>query len=120
MVTSRSLRFSIVRVAMMPGMAQAKQLSMGMNDFPCSPTLRHQPVHDERGARHVAGVLQDPEEEIEDENLREKDDDAAHAGDDAIGEQRAQIALGQMTRVTQSDEAGAGAVRASPSGTARR
>ena len=38
MVTRRSLRFSIVRVAMMPGMAQAKELSIGMNDFPCSPT----------------------------------------------------------------------------------
>ena len=30
---------SIVRVAMMPGMAQAKELSMGMKLFPCSPTL---------------------------------------------------------------------------------
>ena len=39
MVTRRSLRFSMVRVAMMPGMAQAKLLSMGMKDLPCRPAL---------------------------------------------------------------------------------
>src|SRR4051794_21436562 len=38
-VTRRSLRFSMVRVAMMPGMAQAKLLSIGMNDFPCRPAF---------------------------------------------------------------------------------
>src|SRR5205823_3444826 len=39
MVTRRSLGLSIVRVAMMPGMAQAKELSIGMKLLPCSPTL---------------------------------------------------------------------------------
>ncbi len=38
-VARRSLRFSIVRAAMMPGMAQAKLLSMGMKLLPCNPTL---------------------------------------------------------------------------------
>ena len=38
-VARRSLRFSIVRVAMMPGMAQAKLLSSGMKLLPCRPTL---------------------------------------------------------------------------------
>ena len=38
-VTSRSFLFSIVRVAIIPGMAQAKELSSGMNDFPWRPTL---------------------------------------------------------------------------------
>ena len=39
MVTSRSLGLSMVRVAMMPGIAQANELSIGMKLLPCSPTL---------------------------------------------------------------------------------
>ena len=39
MVTSRSLGVSMVRAAMIPGMAQANELSIGMKLFPCSPTL---------------------------------------------------------------------------------
>ncbi len=38
-VTSLSLGLSIVRVAIMPGIAQANELSMGMNALPCRPTL---------------------------------------------------------------------------------
>ena len=37
MVARRSRRFSITRVAMMPGTAQAIDDSMGMNDLPLSP-----------------------------------------------------------------------------------
>ena len=37
-VTKRSLRISMVRVAMMPGIAQAKEPRSGMNDFPWRPT----------------------------------------------------------------------------------
>src|SRR3954449_9439237 len=40
MVARRSFGFSIVRVAMIPGMAQAKELSNGMNALPWSPTPR--------------------------------------------------------------------------------
>ena len=40
MVAMRSFGFSIVRVAMMPGTAQAKLLSNGTNALPCSPTAR--------------------------------------------------------------------------------
>ena len=57
--------------------------------------LGHEPVHDEGGARHVAGVFENPEEEIEDEDLRQKDDHATDTGDDAVGEQSAQVALGR-------------------------
>ena len=39
MVTSRSRGLAMVRAAMMPGMAQAKLDSSGMNDRPDSPTL---------------------------------------------------------------------------------
>ena len=38
-VAMRSRRFGIVRVAMMPGTAQAKLESSGMNARPDSPTL---------------------------------------------------------------------------------
>jgi len=38
MVAKRSCRVSMVRVAMMPGMAQAKEDSMGMKLLPCRPT----------------------------------------------------------------------------------
>ena len=39
-VAIRSLGFSIVRVAIIPGTAQAKLLSKGTNAFPCNPTAR--------------------------------------------------------------------------------
>ena len=37
-VSSRALRFSIVRVAITAGTLQPKPMSIGMNDLPCSPT----------------------------------------------------------------------------------
>jgi hypothetical protein len=39
-VASLSFGFSMVRVAMMPGMAHAKLESKGMKALPCSPTPR--------------------------------------------------------------------------------
>ena len=44
MVVRRSRQFGIVRVAMMPGMAQAKLDSSGMNARPDRPTPAHQAV----------------------------------------------------------------------------
>ena len=38
-VTMRSRRFSITRVAITPGIAQANEDISGMNDFPLSPSL---------------------------------------------------------------------------------
>ena len=72
--------------------------------FAVQADLRHQPIHDEGGARHVAGVLENPEEEEEDENLRQEDDDAADAGDDAVGEQAVQVAVRHLA-FTQSASA---------------
>ncbi len=40
MVAMRSFGFSMVRVAMMPGMAHAKLDSSGTKALPCSPTPR--------------------------------------------------------------------------------
>jgi hypothetical protein len=41
MVIKRSLRSSIVRVAIIPGTAQAKEESIGIKDFPESPDHRN-------------------------------------------------------------------------------
>ena len=50
MVISRSRALSIVRVAMMPGMAQAYELSSGMNALPLRPTpdIRRSIMNDTR------------------------------------------------------------------------
>jgi hypothetical protein len=53
----------------------------------------HQPVHQKRRARHVAAVFQERDEEEEQEDLRQEDEHAADAGDDAVGEQ-----VGQQAR----------------------
>ena len=63
-----------------------------MKDFAVQADAAHQPVHDERRARHVAGVFQQADEEKENQNLRQETEHAADAADDAVGEQIAQIA----------------------------
>ncbi len=44
----------------------------------------HQFVHDEGGTRHIAGVFHKGDEGIENQYLRQKDDDGSHASDDAV------------------------------------
>ena len=44
----------------------------------------HDAVHQERGARHVAEVLEQQDEEEQDQDLRQEHDDAADAGDHAV------------------------------------
>ena len=56
--------------------------------------LVHQLIHDEGGARHVARVLHQRNEEKEDQYVRQKDDDAPHSADDPSYEQFAQGTLG--------------------------
>ncbi len=94
-VAMRSRRFGIVRVAMMPGIAQAKLDSSGMNARPERPTRSHQPVEQVRGARQVAAVLEREDEEEQDQDLRQEHEHAADARDDAVDEQAAQRAVGQ-------------------------
>ena len=55
----------------------------------------HELVHDEGGAGHVAGVLQDGDEEEEDQDVRQERADTAHPRDDAIDEQVFDDAVGQ-------------------------
>ena len=79
---------------MMPGTAQAKLDSNGMKARPDRPDARHDPVHQERGADHVARRLEHQDEEEQDQDLRQEDDHRADAGDHAVGEQRAQDRIG--------------------------
>ena len=58
MVAIRSLADGSVRVAMIPGTAQANEDSIATNARPSSPVRRHHPVHQERGAGQVADALQ--------------------------------------------------------------
>ena len=51
----------------------------------------HQAVHDERRASHVACVFKQAEEEEQDQNLRQKQHDSAHAGDRTVREKIAEI-----------------------------
>ena len=53
----------------------------------------HQLVHDEGGTRHIAGVLHEGDEEVENQDLRQEHDDASHTTDDTVHEHRPQGAL---------------------------
>ncbi len=74
MVARRSRGLSIVRVAMIPGMAQANELSSGMKDFPWSPKRPHDPVHDECRAGHVPRLFEQADEQEHQQDLREEGD----------------------------------------------
>ena len=89
-VVSRSFGSSIVRVAMMPGTAQAKLDSKRDEGAAGQADAVHQPVHQEGGADHVAGAFEQQDEEEQDQDLRQEDDDRADAGDGAVDDQRAQ------------------------------
>src|SRR3712207_7663130 len=47
--------------------------------LPVEAHLAHHPVHHERGASHVSGVLKQSQEEEEEQDLRHEDNHAAHA-----------------------------------------
>jgi hypothetical protein len=85
----------MVRAAMMPGMAQAKLDSSGMNERPRQAHAAHQPVEQEGRARQVARFFEHQDEEEQDHDLRQEDQHAAGAGDHAVDQQAAQPALGQ-------------------------
>jgi len=67
MVVRRSRRLSITRVAMMPGIAQAKLDSSGMKARPWQAGAAHDAVHQERRARHVAEIFQEQDEQEDDD-----------------------------------------------------
>ncbi len=51
-----------------------------------------QPIHQERGASHVTGVFEKTDKQEEQEDLRQEDDDRAHARDHTVHEQTVQVA----------------------------
>ena len=53
--------------------------------------LAHQPVHEKGGPGHVAGVLQKPDEEEQQQDLRQENHHGSHARDDAVHEQAVQV-----------------------------
>ena len=75
-----------------------------MNDLPCSPTLRHGAVGDQGGARQVAGVFQDADEQEQQQHLRQEDDHRADAVPDAVDQQRAQQATAGSVAAIQLPE----------------
>ena len=80
MIVARRSRGSwIERVAMIPGIAQAKLDSSGMKERPDKPGRRHHPVEQERRARQVAGFLEREDEGEQDQDLRQEHDHAADA-----------------------------------------
>ena len=46
--------------------------------------LAHDAIHQESRTCHVAGVLQQPDEEKENKDLRKEDDNASHTGQHAV------------------------------------
>ena len=62
------------------------------------PHLVHQLIHDKRGTSHVARVLHQRDEEVEDKDLWQEHDDGAHTGDGAVDDHRAQRAVGHQRR----------------------
>ena len=62
------------------------------------PDARHEAVHYKRGTGHVATAFQDVDEEEEEQDLRQKNDDAAEAGQHAIGEKIVEDAGRQVCR----------------------
>ena len=92
----RSRRLSMVRVAMIPGMAHAKRREHRDERAAREPAPAQQAVHQERRAGHVAAVLEDREEAEQDQDLRQEDEDAAHAADDAVHDEALERAAAQQ------------------------
>ena len=82
----------------MPGMAQAKRTQQRDEAFAVQADFAEQAIHQERGSGEIAAVFQNGEEEKQQRDLRDKDDDNAHAVKDAIIEQVAQWARGHVRR----------------------
>ena len=86
------MRLSSVRVAITAGIAHENPESIGTNARPCRPDRAHHAVDHERGARQVAEILEQADEQEQQRDLRHEDDDVADAGDDAVHDQTGRAA----------------------------
>jgi hypothetical protein len=77
----------MVRVAITAGTAQAQPLSSGHEGLSMQAHARHHAVDQERHAREIAGVLEEPQHEEQHRDLRDEDDDVADPCDDAVLQQ---------------------------------
>ena len=55
----------------------------------------HRAIHEVRGAREVAGILEQDDEQEQDHDLRQEDDHAADTRDDAVGDQARERTVAQ-------------------------
>ena len=99
MVAMRSRLFSMVRVAMMAGTAQAYADSSGMNDFALQSDARHGAVGDQRRARQIAGVFQDADEQEQQQDLRQEYHHRSDAAPDPVDQQRTQRRSGSSVPI---------------------
>ena len=70
--------------------------------------LVHQFVHDESGASHIATVFHERDEEIEQQNLRQENDDSSYTGYDTIDEHRLDRAWGERLPEPRTELGNAG------------
>ena len=56
----------------------------------------HQFVHDKGCASHVATVFHERNEEVKDENLRQKHDNRAHAGNNSLNQEVFNCTIGKV------------------------
>ncbi|KAF5031695.1 hypothetical protein DSECCO2_625090 [anaerobic digester metagenome] len=57
--------------------------------FPGQSESMQGPIHDERGTRQVAGILEDRKDQEEYEDVGQEDEDGADTADDAVADERA-------------------------------
>src|SRR6266571_3097074 len=72
MVASRARRLEMTRVAMMPGMAQAKLDNSGMKARPCSPAPPMIRSIKKGRPSHIAEILEQQDEEEQSQDLRQE------------------------------------------------
>ncbi len=84
------------------GHGAAKADQHGHEGLAVQPQRVHQPVHHEGGAGHVARILQQRQEEVQEEKHWHEDQHSAHAGDDAIHHQRLEPGTSQPDEIEDS------------------
>ena len=87
-VMRRSRSLDSVRVAIMAGTEQPKPTSIGTKLAAGQSQLAERPIHDKGHTRHIAGVLQNREEEEQRYNGRQEAEYAANAVCDAVYNER--------------------------------
>ena len=89
-VIRRSLSFSIVREAMIPGTPQPEPISIGIKDLPERPNLRNTSIHDEGNSCHVSASFQECQEDEQDQDLRNESENRTKTCYDTIQDQTSQ------------------------------